>query len=331
MKKIISVLCAVIIMCLLFSACSKGEAVQWKDEKFRKLVYDALEKDYSEEVTTKELDKITQIFLLGDEQLHFSISVKGDRTDVGITDGGRIYVGDSYFDKCSDMSLEDLANFRNVVYITIYGVEYGNVDFARNMPDLSMINMIHCGVKDISGLADCDKLEQVRFTYGGIEDISALKGKELTDLDLSHNSIKDISPLSDLNLRNEKEKRSVRITLSHNRIEDISPLLGREYQMWDKVPAYHYSYVDLEYNNISDLSPFTDHTYVGSWVLNGNNITDATPLLTVRNNVELKEKYNTFYLYDNPADSFSYLKDGAATFIFEEEKLEEAQHNINGD
>ena len=241
MKKMISFMAAVFVLCRLLTGCGKGEPVQWKDEKFRRLVYAALEKDDSETVTTKDLEKITQLFLLGDEQLHFSISVYDGlgRRNVGITDEGRIYIGDSHYEKCTDMSLEDLANFKNLVYITIYGTEYDNVDFAENMPDLVSINMYHCGVEDISGLADCDELEAVSFTFGGIEDISALEGKKkLTHIDLSHNCISDISPLSDLSLRRESKSESVWITLAHNRIKDISPLLGREYQMWDKVPAY---------------------------------------------------------------------------------------------
>ena len=328
MKKMISFMAAVFVLCRLLTGCGKGEPVQWKDEKFRRLVYAALEKDDSETVTTKDLDKITQLFLLGDEQLHFSISVYDGlgRRNVGITDEGRIYIGDSHYEKCTDMSLEDLANFKNLVYITIYGTEYDNVDFAENMPDLVSINMYHCGVEDISGLADCDELEAVSFTFGGIEDISALEGKKkLTHIDLSHNCISDISPLSDLSLRRESKSESVWITLAHNRIKDISPLLGRDYQMWDKVPAYCYSYIDLSYNNISDLSPFANHTYVGSWVLGGNEITDAAPLLDLKPNPEKKADYNIFYLYDNPADSFHYLKDCPANIMFEEEKLEEAK------
>lgn len=320
MKKIISVLSVVIILCMLFTACSKGETVQWKDEKFRRLVYAALEKDSNEEVTTKDLDKITQLFLLGDEQLHFSISVNDrlGRQNVGITDEGRIYIGDSYYEKCSDMSLEDLANFKNLVYITIYGVDYDNIDFAENMPNLSMINMYHCSVKDISGLAECEKLESVSVKFGTIKDISPLSEKEnLVHIDLSHNNISDISPLSGLSLRREKKYESVWVTLSHNNISDISPLLGREHQMRNIVPAYSYSYIDLSSNNISDLSPFENHTYVGSWVLDDNKITDVSPLLSINPNQKNKRDYNQFYLHNNPIENFSVLKDFSGVIFAE--------------
>ena len=319
MKKIFSALLASLLFVCLFSACGKTEPVVWKDEKFRQLVYDALEKDYSEEITAKELDKITQLCLIKDEKLFFSISPDIRRQYESYTE----WEDGTASDRCSDMSLSDLANFRKLTNIIIAGVDTPNIHFTADMPQLVSVYMHNCNVQDISGLVYCENLEQIGIDYGGITDISALAGKEkLNYVSLSGHSISDISPLKDMNLQRSKNGNAAYVDLSFNLIADISPLLNREYQLSEKTPPYNNSNIDLSYNRISDLTPFEYHNHICSWNLEGNLIEDVTPLLKVNAAGSPDSNWNNINLKNNPADSFYNIRRFTGRLQVESHKLE---------
>ena len=325
MKRIICVLIAAFMLTGLFSACGRNEPVQWQDEKFKKLVYDALEKDYSEEVTAKELDKITQLCLIKDQKLIFSITPEIRRNYAAYLDWQNA-ASPSRPEACTDMSLADLANFRNLTNIIIACVETPNIHFTADMKNLTSIYMYGCNVQDVSALVYCEKLEEIGIDGGGIEDISALAGKEkLWYVSLANNRISDISALKDMNLQRQKGGHAAWVNLSHNRITDISPLLNREYQLSEKIPPYNNSSIDLSYNRISDLTPFEYHNHICGWDLEGNLIEDATPLLKVNAAGHPDSNWNNINLKNNPADSFYNIRQFTGRLQVESHKLEAPQ------
>ena len=98
----------------------------------------------------------------------------------------------------------------------------------------------------------------------GISDLSPFAEVELPilhTLDLTGNSISDLSPLGGLD-------SSVLVSLGGNNISDLSPIAG-----WTRL-----SQLDLSNNSISDLSPLAELTSLQSLFLSDNNISDLSPL-----------------------------------------------------
>jgi Leucine-rich repeat (LRR) protein len=132
-------------------------------------------------------------------------------------------------------------------------------------------------------------LEHMNLTCGDLADMvnSGQIPKNLRELHLSGNHIKDISPLSELtNLQ--------RLWLGNNLIEDITPLSGLTNLT---ILSLRTNYVDdvqalsglenlellvLQNNLISDITPLTELTKLESLQLHNNDISDITPLSELR-------------------------------------------------
>ena len=70
------------------------------------------------------------------------------------------------------------------------------IEFVENMPNLRILIVAGCGVKDISCLKNLEHLEYLELFANDIKDLSPLAGKDsLLDLNISRNKITDLTPL----------------------------------------------------------------------------------------------------------------------------------------
>lgn len=143
-------------------------------------------------------------------------------------------------------TLEDLKNFRNLRSIVVINNHLDNIDFVKNMENLDAFIAEGCNISDISPLKGCSNLSILFMDSNNISDISVLSEFEKLPetLSLSGNKISDISALKRRNDQTSLEY----VNLSYNDIEDVSA-----FSEYDNIP-----FLNLSYNNIEDISPLSN-------------------------------------------------------------------------
>ena len=154
---------------------------------------------------------------------------------------------------------------------------------AEDMATLTQIDAEDYGIKDLTGIELAINLTQLILTDNKIKDISPLANLiQLEELHIGTadfslfapktNQISDITPLSNLT-------RLKYLYLGRNQIRDITPLAN----------LIQLERVTLASNQISDITPLTNLTQLKSASLHSNKISDITPLanLTQLTNITL--------------------------------------------
>ena len=109
--------------------------------------------------------------------------------------------------KSSITDVSVLSSLANLESLTITHTSIKNVDFLKNSAQLVNVVLSDNEIRNIEGIA-------------GVSANIGLEGDAINGdkLDLSHNRIKDVSPLGNIN-------KNARVDVSHNRIEDASSIL----------------------------------------------------------------------------------------------------------
>lgn len=281
-----------------FPAIVSNQPIEWKDETLKKLVYDALMKDYSEDVYPYELESIEYLFILGDKKLNFG--EKPFECNVTEDGSGFHYKGimkldgtyqsvDSVFTESVSMCLDDLRYFTSLRTLHIYLVNPTDLAVLEHLPALKQIFAGICDLSDLTGIEKCTGLMSAYLNYCNISDLSPLTKISPTHLSLKGNKLEDISPLAGMSqLPND-------LILSYNNISDISALRpnGRSTGL---------GYLNLRNNNITDISPLAEYTGIGILSLTYNNISDVSPL------TGLSKQDSVIYLGGNPVENIEVLK-----------------------
>ena len=306
MKKLITVLLATCIVCSLagcvstpddsrseqppvvettaeptperYPAVIPDQPVEWKDETFKHMVYDAEGWDYSKVVCPQDLMNIKSLFILADQRILIN---QPPMWDMDPEENGTDYIWQGVtYTQSVPMNLDDLVNFVNLEHLMVCLVEVNNIDFLPHIPVLKYLTMSGCGIDDISVLPQCSNLREISMPGNSISDISPVATMDLWDLFLPHNNISDISPL------NLMRSLPSELVLSFNNISDISALKphGRSDGL---------AYLNLRNNNISDISPLEDYVNISILSLSYNNISDFSP-------IEDLLKINNVYRIGNP-------------------------------
>lgn len=217
--------------------------IDWKEDAIRELVYKALEKE-GELLPQEEIGRLTSL----------TINMR----------------------KLEDIrSLKDLEYLTGLEILTVHGSSdemnnilqnmWSDVDMAA-LSNLEELNMIGCGLKEISFVESLPQLTSISFYENEIEDISPLAVcKGLKILSLAYNEISDITPLSQLSKLEE-------LGLQYNDISDAGILC----KLNDLVG------VNLTANRISDLAPFEELTNLTNLGLAANEIVDISPLASLK-------------------------------------------------
>ena len=152
---------------------------------------------------------------------------------------------------CLDISsnpISDLTNFDNLsnltslTSLTIRELNLKDLNFARNLVNLKLLDAEYNEITDISSTSNLTKLENLYLDNNKISNIEPLKLlNNLTSLTLSNNSISDLNHIS--NLTNLKS-----LSLSNNKIKSITPIASL-----DKL-----EYLSLNGNQIIDVSELSN-------------------------------------------------------------------------
>lgn len=234
--------------------------IDWEEYEIRELIYDSLEEpeDFH---TQEEIGRLTELTIRMSKLENIE-------------------------------SLQDLEYLTGLKSLTIYGRGYGDVSViyamsnleAESFPNLTELNMIECGLTDISFVKELPRLTDISFYNNDIWDISPLTDcKELKVLSLAYNEITDITPLSQL-------ESLERLGLQYNEITDIdalcklSNLTGVNLtgnQISDLSPLkelYNLTDLGVADNKITDISPLSELTRLYNLSLDANRIQDISPL-----------------------------------------------------
>lgn len=136
-----------------------------------------------------------------------------------------------------------------------------------SLHDLEVFRELSIKQEELASLSDdpflwSHKLEFVRLEHCGIQDITPLADlKWLAELDLSHNQISDFSSVLDLPLYS--------LTLRYNQLNHLS-FIARD--------RWHLDYLDVRHNQIEDISPLVHLVNLSKLYVGHNPITDYSVL-----------------------------------------------------
>ena len=102
-----------------------------------------------------------------------------------------------------DSNVSELKYCRKAKYIDMgHNTELSDLSFVGHMPELEILIVSGCPVKDLSGFENCKKLEFLELAYCGyLEDLTPLAGCEnLKNLNVSYTKVSNLQPLDGLPL-----------------------------------------------------------------------------------------------------------------------------------
>ena len=157
-----------------------------------------------------------------------------------------------------------------------------------DMAQLTHLDARNANISDLTGLEDATNLTWVHLGDTHVE------GKGW----INSNSIKDLSPLAELN-------NLTSLNFSQNNISDLSPLAELNNLTWLDVGGNNLSNISpvaelinltalrLWRNNIVDISPVADLIDLTELNLDGNNVADLSPLAELTNLTKLRLGHNS--------------------------------------
>jgi hypothetical protein len=220
-----------------------------------------------------------------------------------------------------------LSHLTNLSYLELNGNQIHDISALSHLTNLRNLYLADNEISDITSLSNLVSLgphhfysippaEDLDLSHNWISDISPLS--KLTGLEwvvLDDNNISDISPLanltnltkvslSDNQIRDISPLASltnlVMLHLANNHIDDITPLsnlVGLGTQEWEACVLYSL-HLDLGSNQITDIAPLSNLTALKRLGLSNNQISDISPLADLTN-------LTMVYLWENPLSSDS--------------------------
>lgn len=270
----------------------------WQDEAVQKSVYSACACYDGKVPAVEEILGIQQLLIRNSEGVGTfkDLSKLPHLSELTVEQSGG---GDISLDITGDMVPELQSLF-------VEGVLVESGDFLRQLPKLSTLGMIHCGLTDISFLEELPQLTELSLFGNELTDISPIVNcRELEILSLANNNLTDITPLTYLPRLKEVGLQGNRITdiealgeiggleklnLTSNQLRDITPLgkldalkaLGLADNEIQDITALegmtHLFNLALDANQIRDIGPLKNMTELEYLGLSGNQIEDYTPV-----------------------------------------------------
>ncbi len=140
--------------------------------------------------------------------------------------------------------------------LTISGVRLNDLGFLAYLPELAELNLTGCRFPSdsMAEIAALPNLNRLTLSNCALSTIAGLENAgNLTYVDLSHNTLRNLQPLSTLTKLQE-------IHLEHNAITDLTDLAG----------LAELSKLDISYNSVSSLTSLSSASNL-SWINAGNN------------------------------------------------------------
>ena len=162
------------------------------------------------------------------------------------------------------MNLQDLAYLPYLEKLTMEDQTLDSVNFLTALTNLKELHLTDCrfSANELEVIAGLPMLERLTLSDCGLSTIAGLENAQnLTHLDLSNNTIRNLTPLSTLTgLRSLK--------LGHNALTGLEALSG----------LTALEELDVCYNVLTSLSPITGCTRLTSLVANNNQISSVSGL-----------------------------------------------------
>ncbi|MBC1520320.1 LPXTG cell wall anchor domain-containing protein [Listeria aquatica] len=149
--------------------------------------------------------------------------------------------------------------------------------------------------KNLDAIANFPLLKKVIAVQDGLTDISALATlPALESVDISYNPIEDFSPIYKIkNLTAFTYDSGAWLYPSNPQIND------RQFENFVNIKGL--KFINLSWNQVSDLSPLTGNDYIQNLQLNHNHLSNIAPISTMKN-------LNVLYLNQNNLTSIEALK-----------------------
>lgn len=176
-------------------------------------------------------------------------------------------------------SFEDLSRLSYLQSLTVHGSTADSLEGMQSLTQLTQLTMKGCKVSavDLLIIASLPKLEKLTLTDCGLSSIENLSAiRTLTHLDLSGNSIRDLSPLSFMS-------KILELDLSHNALDNLnalSSLSGLEK-------------LNVSYNSLSSVVPLASCTGLKELNISNNTIPALTGIASLTALTSLDASFNS--------------------------------------
>ena len=147
----------------------------------------------------------------------------------------------------------------------------------KEMANIEDIVAPDCGIKSLEGLQYCESLNYVDLTNNSISDLSPLYQIDyIGTLLISDNNISSLYPLRSTYLET--------IVFDNNKVSDISPLANSKY-----LEVVHFAN-----NKVSNISALSGMTFLNSLRMNSNPVSDLSPIKDIPDlsNLEISSMSN---------------------------------------
>jgi internalin A len=180
-------------------------------------------------------------------------------------------------------SLSGLEYAVNLTNLQISKNNISDLSPIQNLGRLTELRFNYNRVSELSRISRLNNLKILHFENNNIIDIGILEGMDLYDVEMGGNIISDISPISGCG-------NIVYLSIHSNRISDLSALSEHEkaqpparrresdrgYRRALRMESL--SYLELEGNNVSELSPLASCRYLSFLNCRSNYVIDISPL-----------------------------------------------------
>lgn len=179
----------------------------------------------------------------------------------------------------SNLKLNSLPqlNLPNLHTIDLSGTPLENLSSLQNLSRIALIKLSSTGLTSLEGAQNWKGLVSIHFENNHISDLSPLAELRPVFIEGRHNQIVDLTPLASLH--------SLRgLDLSHNLISSVAPLSGLvNLGVWDMTTASSgslvksfFSGLKLNGNSIQDISPLVALKRINRLELEGNQLEDLS-------------------------------------------------------
>lgn len=190
--------------------------------------------------------------------------------------------------------------------LTLSGCGLSTLAGLENAKNLTAIDLSNNTVRNISPLAQIEKLQTVYLQHNVVEDLTSLaSSKALTKLDVSYNSLTNVAPISTL-------PTLTWLNISNNSITALSGI--------EKLVSL--TYLSAGYNTLTDVAPLASCTALTELDISNNTITDIATLSTLTKLTKLNFSHNQVSALPAwPTDCALVVIDGSHNQLTSLEKL----------
>ena len=263
------------------------EEVTISDPAIDRVIRQQLQVDEKHTLYTNELWTITSLVVPNDAESLSDLSKLPFLTQLAIRNG--------QFESLSSLSalssLEDLA-------IADMTVSSEDLQTIASLPKLTRLAMTGCDLSGISALSAATSLTYLDLSNNTIRDLTALENmSQLTYLNLNHNAVTTLDSIGKLT-------NLTALDLSYNSIAESAPLAAcTQLTILDLTGNSMTAVEGLEkltslqalsiaFNKLTDVNPLAANTALTVLDISNNAITDITALKTLTNLVNLNFSYN---------------------------------------